>query len=63
MRTGITIELDSADRGRLEALLGGRNTPQKDVWRAEILHLLSADRVGINEITRRTVKSKTTVWR
>ena len=39
-----------------------RNTPQKHVWRAEIV-LLTADGVGTNEIMRRTGKSKICVWR
>ena len=62
MRTGISITLKPADRRRLEALARDRNTPQKHVWRAEIV-LLSADGVGTNEIMRRTGKSKTCVWR
>ena len=39
-----------------------RNTPQKHVWRAEIV-LLTACGVGTNAIMRRTAKSKTCVWR
>ena len=62
MRTGISITLKLADRGRLKVLAWDRNTPHKHVWRAEIV-LLSADRVGTNEIMRRTGKSKTCVWR
>jgi transposase len=62
MRPGITIELSPADRDRLEALVRDRNAAQKHVWRAEIV-LLSADGVGMNEIRRRTGKSKTCVWR
>jgi hypothetical protein len=50
------------DIRRLKALVQGRNTPQKQVWRAEIV-LLTADGVGTNEIMRRTAKSKTCVWR
>ena len=42
--------------------LKDRNTPQKHVWRAEIV-LLSADGIGTNEIMRRTGRSKTCVWR
>ena len=62
MRTGISITVTPSDRLRLEALVRDRNAPQKQVWRAEIV-LLSADGVGTNEIRRRTVKSKTCVWR
>lgn len=62
MRPGTTINLSSADRRRLEALVRDRNTAQKHVWRAEIV-LLSAEGIGTNEIMRRTGKSKTCVWR
>src|SRR5712672_724986 len=62
MRTGISITLKPADIRRLKALVQDRNTPQKHVWRAEIV-LLTADGVGTNEIMRRTGKSKTCVWR
>ena len=47
MRTGISISLVEADRQRLDALVAGRNTPQKHVWRAQIV-LLSAAGVGTN---------------
>src|SRR3712207_4809387 len=62
MRTGIIVEVNAADRTRLEALVADRNTPQKHVWRAEIV-LLTADRCGTAEIMRRTGKGKTAVWR
>ena len=62
MRSGIIIDLTSADRERLERISKDRNTPQKHVWRAEIV-LLSADGVGTSEIMRRTGTSKTCVWR
>jgi transposase len=62
MRCGKSLSVWSADSRRLEALVQGRNTPQKHVWRAEIV-LLTADGVGTNEIMRRTAKSKTCVWR
>ena len=51
-----------ADRDRLVAVIRDRNSPQKHVWRAEIV-LLSADGAGTVEIMRRTGKSKTCVWR
>jgi hypothetical protein len=38
------------------------NSPQKDVWRAQIV-LLTADACGTAEIMRRTGTSKTAVWR
>jgi transposase len=62
MRTGISVTLTPAQRRRLKAIIADRNTPQKHVWRAEIV-LLSADGVGTNEIMRQTAKSKTCVWR
>jgi hypothetical protein len=43
MRSGIVIDLTSADRERLERICRDRNAPQKHVWRGEIV-LLSADR-------------------
>src|SRR4051795_10975869 len=45
MRPGISITLGPSDRRRLEAIVADRNTPQKHVWRAEIV-LLSAAGVG-----------------
>ena len=62
MRPGISVILSPAERRRLEALVQDRNAAQKHVWRAEIV-LLSADGIGMNEIKRRTSKSKTCVWR
>jgi transposase len=62
MRSGIIIDLTSGDRERLERISKDRNSPQKHVWRAEIV-LLSADGVGTSEIMRRTGTSKTCVWR
>ena len=62
MRNGISISVSAADRRRLEAIVAGRSTPQKHVWRARIV-LLSADGVGTNAIMAATGKSKTTVWR
>jgi transposase len=46
----------------LAALVADRNSPQKHVWRAQIV-LLSADRLGTAEIMRRTSKAKVSVWR
>jgi transposase len=62
MRTGISITLCDGDCQRLDAIVAGRNTPQKHVWRARIV-LLSADGVGTNAIMAATGKSKTCVWR
>ena len=47
---------------RLVAIVTDRNSPQKHVWRAQIV-LLTADGCGTMELTRRTGTSKTSVWR
>ena len=62
MRTGITINMSSGDRQRLNRIVKDGNTAQKHVWRARIV-LLTADGCGTNEIMRQTGKSKTCVWR
>ena len=62
MRTGIAFQLSPEDRAWLERVAADRNTPQKHVWRVQIV-LLSADGVGTMEIMRRTGQSKPTVWR
>src|SRR5215212_1644104 len=62
MRIGIVVEVTAADRARLEAVVADRNSPQKHVWRARIV-LLTADGCGTAEITRRTGKAKSAVWR
>ena len=62
MRTGISIDIDPSDRVHLSAVVAGRNSPQKHVWRARIV-LLSAEGRGTAEIMRLTGKSKTCVWR
>jgi len=62
MRTGIVISLSPADHACLTKVVADRNSPQKHVWRAQIV-LLSAQGVGTNEIMRVTGKAKTCVWR
>ena len=62
MLTGISIRLSPSDRARLVEIATDRNSPQKHVWRVQIV-LLSADGVGTNEIRRATGTSKTCVWR
>src|SRR5436305_2860782 len=62
MREGISVEVSTADRARLEAVVADRNSPQKHVWRAGIV-LATADGLGTGEIVRRTGKSKPCVWR
>ena len=62
MRKGISFTVSLSDHERLASLVGDRNSPQKHVWRGEIV-LLSAAGVGTVDIMRRTGKSKTCVWR
>ena len=62
MRTGISIEVNPADRVRLDAIVADRNSPQKHVWRARIV-LLTGAGVGTAEIMRTAGVSKTAVWR
>jgi transposase len=64
MREEITVEVSAADRARLEAVVADRNSPQKHVWRAEII-LATAEELGTSAIVRRTGKSKPCVrrWR
>ena len=61
MRAGITVNVTSDDRRRLEAIVSDRNAPQKHVWRAQII-LATADRCGTAEIVRRSGKAKSVVW-
>jgi transposase len=62
MRTGVSIDVNAADRVRLEVIVADRNSPQKHAWRARIV-LLTAAGIGTNAIMRETGKSKTVVWR
>jgi transposase len=62
MREGIAVEVNAADRARLEAIIADRNSRQKHVWRARIV-LLTADGIGTSEIMRQAGTSKVTVWR
>jgi transposase len=62
MRAGKSLSVSIADTRRLKSVAHDGNTPQKHVWRSEIV-LLTAHGVGTNEIMRRTGKSKTCVWR
>jgi hypothetical protein len=61
MRSGVEVRPGPGDRERLEAVIASRNSPQKHVWRAQIV-LLSADGVGTMEIQRQTGKGKPTIW-
>src|ERR1700730_16138229 len=62
MRKGIVVDVTTADRALLEAVVANRNSPQKHVWRASII-LLTADGLGTNAIKRGTGRSKSVVWR
>jgi hypothetical protein len=62
MRGNLGLFVSSADRARLAAIIADRNSPQKHVWRAEVV-LLTGDRVGTAEIMRRTGLGKVSVWR
>ena len=58
------IEVPPEDRERLVKLVRDRNTPQKIVWRSQIV-LLAGEGIGAVEVARRVGKSVLTVrrWR
>ena len=62
MRKSTTIDLTETDHRALSAIVTDRNSPQKQVWRAQIV-LLTGEGCGTMELTRRTGTSKTSVWR
>lgn len=62
MRKDLGLFVNSADRVRLASIIADRNRPQKHVWRARVV-LLTGDRLGTNEIMRRTGLGKPSVWR
>ena len=62
MRTGVVVDVTPADRERLAAIVGNRNSPQKHVWRARIV-LLTAAGCGTAEIMRAADVAKSVVWR
>src|SRR3954462_10549149 len=62
MRAGIVVTVTRTDRRRLEAIVADRSSPQKHVWRANII-LATAEGCGTAEIMRRSGKSKPVVWR
>src|SRR3982074_65506 len=61
-RDDICMYVGSANRARLEAIIAGRNSTSKAVWRARIV-LATSDVHGTNAIMRLTGKSKPCVWR
>ncbi|MGG5890901.1 helix-turn-helix domain-containing protein [Falsiroseomonas sp. HC035] len=62
MRTGILLHVTADDCGRLLAIIGNRNSPQKHLWRALIV-LLAADGHGTIEIMRQLDVAKAAAWR
>ena len=56
MRTGIVVEIITAERDQLEAIVADRNSSQKHVWHARIV-FATADGLGTVAIMRRTAKS------
>ena len=62
MREGISFEVSAVDRERLVAVVAGRNSSQKHVWRARII-LATAEGCGTAEIKRRAGISAPCVWR
>jgi Winged helix-turn helix len=54
--------VSAADRERLAAVVGDRNSRQKHVWRARII-LATAEGCGTAQIMRRAGVSKPCVWR
>ncbi len=61
-RSGITFDVTAAYRIGLAAIVANRGSPQKHVWRAEII-LMSEDGLGTVAIMAATGKSQTCVWR
>ena len=62
MRGNLGLFVSLADRARLAAIVADRNSPQKHVWRAQVV-LATGDRIGTAEIMRRTELGKVSVWR
>src|SRR4051794_22167561 len=62
MAQTVDILLRADDRAALTAILDDRNRPQKHVKRASIV-LLSADRLSVLDVSRRTAMSRPAVWR
>jgi Winged helix-turn helix len=64
MCQGTAVHVGLADRRRLEAIVADRNSPQKHVWRAEVV-LAAADGHGTAAIGRRVGLSRPSVrrWR
>ena len=61
MRTSIKVNVSATDHAQLDAIVADRNSPQKQVWRAQIV-LLTGDGCGTAEIMRQADVSKTAGW-
>ena len=62
MGEGTGLEVSATGRARLEAVVAGRSSQQKRVWRAKII-LATADGLGTKAIMRRAGVSRPCVWR
>jgi len=62
MAQTVSIILNSADRDRLDQIIGDRNRPLKHVLLAKVV-LLSSDRLPVLEVARRAGVSRPAVWR
>jgi hypothetical protein len=70
MRGNLGLFISSADRARLAAIVGDRNSPQKHVWRAAVV-LLTSDRHSLVDlqqaintfIAMHNAKPKPFVWK
>ena len=62
MSQGVCVIVGAEDRARLAAVVGDRSRPLKHVQRARIV-LLSAERLSVLAVARRTGVSRPAVWR
>jgi transposase len=62
MAQSVCLVISAVDRARLEAIVVDRNRPQKHVARARLV-LLSADRLDVATVARRTGIGRPAVWR
>ena len=62
MARSVCPVVSADDRARLEAIVADRNRPQKHVARARLV-LLSAERLDVATVARRTGVGRPAVWR
>ena len=62
MAQAVCVIVNPEDVARLEAIVADRNRPLKHVQRARII-LVSAQRLAVLEVARRSVASRPAVWR